>query len=69
MQRSHRGPGLIDAAGSGENAAKLVELQLRAQQLRLRLGVIKLLILQPGADLITIVFYLFKHVLEGREPP
>ena len=30
---------------------------------------IQLLILQPGADQITIVFYLFKHVLQGREPP
>jgi hypothetical protein len=29
----------------------------------------QLLILQPGADQITIVFYVFKHVLEGREPP
>src|SRR5205823_11044813 len=32
-------------------------------------GVIQLLILQPGADQITIVFYVFEHVLEGREPP
>ena len=69
MHRRHRGLGLIDAASSGENAAKPVELQLRVQQLRVRLGVIQLLILKPGADMITIIFYLFKHVLEGREPP
>ena len=30
---------------------------------------IQLLILQPGTDQITIVFYLLKHVLQGREPP
>jgi hypothetical protein len=69
LHSRHRGPTLIDAASSGENAAKPVELQLRVQQLRLCLGVIQLLILQPGADMITIVFYLFKQVLEGCKPP
>src|ERR1700755_942890 len=59
----------MDAANSGKDAAKPVELQLRPQQLSLRLGVSQLLILQPGADQVTIVFYVFKHVLEGREPP
>src|SRR6185437_4035568 len=59
------GAGLIDAAGPGDDAAQPVELQLRLQQLGLRLGVVELLVFQPGAEQVTIVFYIVEPVLEA----